>query len=206
MSEQNDTTAHRPDLAGPGSGGGPGQPWPGAAGQDGARWAGAPGAAVPGWSWGPAATPPGPPAAPARVTAAVAMGAAGVLALGLVLAVFVASLVLRAGAEDLGRGLGEALGASPDGLAAEALAGIEDGGWDAYPPGTAIEQSEPVAPAGLGSDPALDAYAQECFTGLLQSCDDLYAESPPLSAYEEYATTCGGRVKAMTVYACTELD
>lgn len=206
MSEQHDATAHRPDLAGPGSAGGPGQPWPGAAGQDGAWWPGAPGVAAPAWAGAPTATPLAPAAAPARVPAAVAIGVAGVLALGLVLAVLVASLVLRGGAEDLGRGLGEALGASPDGLAAEALAGIEDGDWDAYPPGSTIEQSEPVAPAGLGSDPALDAYAQECFTGLLQSCDDLYAESPPLSAYEEYATTCGGRVKAMTVYACTELD
>ena len=63
-----------------------------------------------------------------------------------------------------------------------------------------------MAPGELGPDPVLDEYAQECFAGELQACDDLYYESPPLSAYEEYGSTCGGRVKIYTVPYCTELD
>jgi hypothetical protein len=63
-----------------------------------------------------------------------------------------------------------------------------------------------VPPQGLGPDPVLDGYAQQCFAGDFQACDDLFFESPPLSAYEEYASTCGGRVKIYTVPYCTELD
>jgi hypothetical protein len=69
-----------------------------------------------------------------------------------------------------------------------------------------VERSEPVPPGDLGPDPVLDGYAQECFDGDLQSCDDLFTESPPLSDYEEYALSCGGRVKAWSVPLCTDLD
>jgi hypothetical protein len=64
-------------------------------------------------------------------------------------------------------------------------------------------RSRPDVP---GPDPVLDAYAQNCFGGDLQACDDLYYESAPMSGYENDGSTCGGRVKQMTVYACTELD
>jgi hypothetical protein len=62
-----------------------------------------------------------------------------------------------------------------------------------------------VAPV-TGPDPVLDAYAQACFEGDYQACDDLFFESPPLSDYEEYGGSCGGRIKANSVMACSELD
>ena len=40
----------------------------------------------------------------------------------------------------------------------------------------------------------------------LRSCDDLHVEAPPLSRYEQYGGTCGGRVELGSVHACTELD
>ncbi len=73
-------------------------------------------------------------------------------------------------------------------------------------PSGPVEQFPATAPGDLGPDPVLNAYAQECFEDDLQSCDDLYNESPPLSDYERYATTCGGRVKEYDVMNCTELD
>ena len=131
----------------------------------------------------------------------VAAVAAAVVAVGLVVAAVLGALVLRSGASDLGAGMGRAYGEASN----EALGGALGGSWGAYPPGP-VEQTAPVPPGVLGPDPVLDAYAQECFAGDLQSCDDLYAESVPLSDYEEYAGTCGGRVKELTVPFCTELD
>jgi hypothetical protein len=52
----------------------------------------------------------------------------------------------------------------------------------------------------------LDAYAGSCFDGELQACDDLFYESPPMSAYEEYGVTCGGRVKQFAVMSRTDLE
>jgi hypothetical protein len=154
------------------------QPYPGS-------WAGAPGSAGQGQPWAaappPAAWAPAPRAA--GLSVGVAFALAAMLVLGLLVAVVVGALILRSGA-GMGSGMGEA-----------------------YAPYGPVEQSEPVPPDGLlGPDPVLDAYAQQCFDGDLQSCDDLFAESAPLSEYEEYASTCGGRVKGLSVYACTELD
>ncbi|WP_040337286.1 hypothetical protein [Candidatus Blastococcus massiliensis] len=73
-------------------------------------------------------------------------------------------------------------------------------------PGEDVDEFPPVPPEALGPDPVLDEYAQQCFEGELQACDDLLYESPPMSDYEEYASTCGGRVKPYTVFACTELE
>ena len=130
-----------------------------------------------------------------------ALAAAAVLVAGMVLAATVGALVLTTAAGDVGRAIGEGL-ASPV---------TEDLGYHADPYATggipgSVEQSDPVPPGELGSDTELDGYAQSCFTGDLQACDDLYMESPPLSAYEEYATTCGGRVKAFEVPFCADLD
>ncbi len=171
-----------------------------------------PGTAAGGWTpwgtWEPAVAPvPAPPPvvpAPAARTglAGAALVAAG-LVLGLVLAAVVVGVLVRGAADDAGRAAGEAMGESMG----EALYG----GLPADPfavGGTlgAVEQSEPVPPGELGPDPVLDGYAQRCFDGDLQACDDLFTESPPLSDYEEYASSCGGRVKAWTVPLCTELD
>ncbi|MBM7807477.1 hypothetical protein JOD57_003314 [Geodermatophilus bullaregiensis] len=169
----------------------------------------APGAWTPWGTWDPTAgrtpvTLPAPaPAAPASGGRPVltALATAAVLALGMVLAATVGALVLTGAADDVGQAIGEGMTSSV----------TEDLGWyaDPYPTGGvlgSVEQFDPVAPGGLGSDPVLDGYAQSCFDGNLQACDDLYLESPPLSAYEEYATTCGGRVKQYEVPYCTDLD
>ncbi|MGY2082636.1 hypothetical protein [Blastococcus sp. SYSU DS0539] len=86
--------------------------------------------------------------------------------------------------------------------------GMLDGsaGWYGGPPSGSVEEFPPVEPGDLGPDEALDTYAQGCFDGDLQSCDDLMYASPPLSDYETYASTCGGRVKSYAVMACTELE
>ena len=109
--------------------------------------------------------------------------------------VVVAGQIL-AGAAEVGHGIGEEVAASMD----EAFLG---GGPDPYAP---VDQFPAAAPGALGTDPALDELARRCYTGDLQACDDLYLESPPLSDYEEYAFTCGGRVKYATVPFCTDLE
>ena len=48
-------------------------------------------------------------------------------------------------------------------------------------------------PGDLGDDDALDALTDECFEGEMESCDDLYFDSPLGSDYERYGSTCGGR-------------
>ncbi|SDC52082.1 hypothetical protein SAMN05660690_1742 [Geodermatophilus telluris] len=164
------------------------------------------GAWTPWGTWDPAAgrpVPPpplpAPPASPGRpgrtVLAATALGAAG-----LVTATVLGALVLSSAADELGRGIGagvaEAVGAG--GVYA-------DPSWTGGALGP-VEQSDPVEPDELGPDPVLDAYAQSCFDGDLQACDDLFYESPPLSGYEEYGSTCGGRVRQYEVPACTDLD
>ncbi len=48
-------------------------------------------------------------------------------------------------------------------------------------------------PAGLGSDPVMDGYAQDCYDGDMGACDELFLRSPVDSAYESYGGTCAGR-------------
>jgi hypothetical protein len=60
------------------------------------------------------------------------------------------------------------------------------GGGDGVPPAT-------QEPTGLGSDPVMDEYAQNCYDGDMGACDDLFRESPIDSAYESYGGTCAGR-------------
>ena len=50
-----------------------------------------------------------------------------------------------------------------------------------------------MAPDGLGNDSVLNEYAQSCFDGDMQACDDLYSQSEVDSAYETYGGTCAGR-------------
>ena len=212
---QYDTTASFP-AALPSSETGPGSQW----------------ATPPAPSWAPPWQPPAPPPPSGPVPAATAtrtttsrnrlllalVAVAGVLvgALGagaLVTALFISS------AGDIGREIGAEIAPTlEDGLAdglsrgmtesmEEALAFADDemAGALGATPGP-VEQFPPAEPVDLGSDPALDAYAVGCFDGDLPSCDDLYYEAPPLSAYERYANTCGGRVKEYTVMTCTELE
>ncbi|RBY95190.1 hypothetical protein DQ237_16055 [Blastococcus sp. TF02-8] len=166
----------------------------------------------------PAAASPGRSAARGR-WALVGVGLAG-LAAGAVGATLLVTAVFSGTAEDIGRGMAEEFGPAisegvRDGMveaAEEEMELYEDGitseeyGWYAGAPGGDVEQFPPVEPEDLGPDEVLDEYAQSCFEGEYQACDDLLYESPPLSAYEEYASTCGGRVKEYTVPACTELE
>ncbi len=62
---------------------------------------------------------------------------------------------------------------------------------------------EPVAPDGLGDDPALDSLATSCYIGDMQSCDDLYFQADLDSAYEEYGSTCGYRLAPEEVFGRT---
>ena len=166
------------------------------------------GPAAPSWSPGPGSWA-GHPVEPFRAPARPADGGRGRTALialagavaGAGIAAVVTSLVFLAGA----RAMGEEIG---DRVAEEV--GVS-GGWSTDPledplPSGPVEQTEPVAPGDLGPDPVLDAYAQQCFDGDLQSCDDLFYGASPGSGYEEYGTSCGGRVEPGAVWACTELD
>jgi hypothetical protein len=112
-------------------------------------------------------------------------------------------------AEDIGREMGEGISAGiSEGMARsmeDSSFSLDEFGWGGGYPATPEDIAEPVPPVP-GPDPVLNAYAQGCFEGDYQACDDLFFESPPLSDYEEYGGTCAGRVKQMEVMACTDLD
>ena len=65
-------------------------------------------------------------------------------------------------------------------------------------PGCAERFGAPVpaaqAPGDLGDDAVLDDLAEACAGGDARSCDDLYLRAPVGSAYEDYGSTCGGRL------------
>jgi len=68
--------------------------------------------------------------------------------------------------------------------------------------GTAAPTTATTADANLGSrpmrqgdDPELDALANNCTVTGGAPCDELFDRSAPGSAYEELASTCGGRTK-----------
>jgi hypothetical protein len=113
------------------------------------------------------------------------------------------AVLFSAAAEDIGSGMGEEFSRSMEGV----LGVPGEGMWSSeYGASGPVEQHPATAPGPLGPDPVLDAYADRCFAGELKACDDLYYESPPMSDYEEYAVTCGGRVKQFTVVVCTGLE
>jgi hypothetical protein len=60
-----------------------------------------------------------------------------------------------------------------------------------------------VPPTGLGDDPVMDAYAQDCFNGDMEACDNLFLESDIDSTYEAYGDTCAGRQPLGTGTLCT---
>jgi hypothetical protein len=134
---------------------------------------------TPPWPAGPWWVPPPAPRRPRSRTRIAAIVAAGVVAVALLAAVTSAAIAL-----------GRAAGASMT--------------TDTALP--AVPMSPPVPATGLGDDPGLDGYAQRCHDGLFSACDDLYELSPPMSDYEQYGMTCGGRVKPFDVYYCTDLQ
>ena len=139
---------------------------------------------------------------------------AGVLAGAVVTAVLVTAAFISA-AEEIGRGMSQGLGSDlgrsvgqsvarsvPDGAAGAVTEQPVPDSRDVRP----VQLHAPVAPAGLGRDPVLDAHAESCFNGDYGRCDDLFAEARPLSDYERYGVTCAGRVKPYDVATCTVLD
>ncbi len=166
---------------------------------------------TPGWQSPSAWAPPGAP--PVAASVATSSRSKGPLVLGLVAlagvvagavgAALLVTAVFVGSAEDIGAGIGRGMVAGTEDMYASM--DEEYYGWSAGPPLAPEDINDPVAPVP-GPDPVLDAYAQACFVGDYQACDDLYYESAPLSDYEEYGGTCGGRVKFMAVMACTDLD
>ena len=150
-------------------------------------------AQTPAWPAPPPTPGPVPVAQPPRGTgslvAAAAVGAA-VLSFGVLVAALLSSLLLSTALT----------------RAMEAQTEAMFGGGGVYTGGVTVEQTDPVPPGVLGDDAALDGYAQECFAGTLDACDQLYLESPPFSEYERYGSTCGGRVKPLAVVSCSELE
>jgi hypothetical protein len=99
------------------------------------------------------------------------------------------------------------------GLGVALLLGLRAADGSAADVGTAADASSSGGippsvqrPTDLGNDPAMDRLAEECHGGDMQSCDDLFRESPIGSDYETYGGTCAGRQPvddARTVY-CTD--
>ena len=59
-----------------------------------------------------------------------------------------------------------------------------------------------------GTDPQFDSLADNCFSGDLASCDQLYAQTPisdVTNSYEGYGATCGGRLPEERPGQCVEL-
>ncbi len=125
------------------------------------------------------------PRSTAKAPLVLALVALGALLVGGVAGFLIATVAFVTGSGGMGLGMGV-------GMVEEPLGPVEQ--FPATPPGD------------LGPDPVLDEYADACFAGDFQACDDLLYESPPLSEYEEYGGTCGGRVKPFDVATCTELE
>ncbi|TFV68323.1 UNVERIFIED_ORG: hypothetical protein E4P37_01185 [Bacillus sp. AZ43] len=183
-------------------------------------------AGAPSWApaWEAPVTGPGPVAQaprPSRPSGPLVLGlaAAGAGLLGVLAGGLVVTALFAGNADEFGQVVGEAMAPSleesiTDGLAEstersmdELMALLEEGVLSQqYAASGPVEQYPATEPADLGEDSELDPYAQSCFEGDLQACDELYYRSPPLSAYETYASTCGGRVKPFLVPTCTELE
>lgn len=67
--------------------------------------------------------------------------------------------------------------------------GGDDGGDDGGGDGALPDPTEPPET----DDPELESLIEGCQAGDMETCDDLFLESPTGSAEEEYGNTCGGR-------------
>jgi hypothetical protein len=56
-----------------------------------------------------------------------------------------------------------------------------------------------------GDNAALDRLWNQCDSGDMQACDDLYDQSDVGSDYENFGDTCGDREPAGTGYLCTSI-
>jgi hypothetical protein len=74
----------------------------------------------------------------------------------------------------------------------------DDSDTDSNPGGpTTTGAVSPTSTLDLGDDPDLDALAEDCSDGDMSGCDLLGLSGPPLSAYEDYGYTCGGRNESL---------
>jgi hypothetical protein len=137
--------------------------------------------------------------------AALLAGAAGAGLLATALFVSGAENIGREMAEEMGPRIGAAMGEEVTASMEDAMDAFMGEGMYSEPVGP-VEQFPATEPGDLGPDPVLDDYADSCFDGDLQACDNLYYEAPPMSDYEEYAGTCGGRVKLYAVMSCIDLE
>jgi hypothetical protein len=175
--------------------------------------------AGPGAAGGPIAGAQATAAAQRNGTLLLALAAVVGLLVGMIGSGLAVTVLFASSAEDIGREMADRVGPAVergivDGTeqamrdAMDEAMGVfpEDMGGYLGGPVPASEQFPPVPPEDLGPDPVLDDYAQQCFEGALQACDDLLYESAPMSEYETYGATCGGRVKEYTVVSCTDLE
>jgi hypothetical protein len=95
---------------------------------------------------------------------------------------------------------------TPVGSVAEAYGGSCGGRLDELVNGGCGEEFEgewdlpdAQAPGDLGSDSDLDELVDECESGDMFACDDLYGDSDSGSDYEAYAITCGGRLPSAAI-------
>jgi hypothetical protein len=67
-----------------------------------------------------------------------------------------------------------------------------------------VSQFDDIVPSSdssvqsYGDDPELDALWDDCASGVMQACDDLFRQSPFGSEYEEFGNTCGNRTDGST--------
>jgi hypothetical protein len=124
--------------------------------------------------------PPGQPPSGSRTTV-IALVVAAVVVLA---AVGVALWLL------LGRGDAEITSARP--TTATSTEGAAPPTTES-PRGSGSLPPPTLSPDGLGADPVFDQYAQDCYDGAMDACDDLFLESAKDSLYEAYGDTCAGR-------------
>ncbi len=60
-----------------------------------------------------------------------------------------------------------------------------------------------MPPDGLGDDPTLNQFAQQCYDGDMVACDSLFIVAEDGTPYKAYADTCAGRQPPGTQQYCT---
>ena len=85
----------------------------------------------------------------------------------------------------------------------EDSAGEDSADEDSVGEDSAVEEIEDDESFGIGGDEQLAGLLEDCQGGSDQACDILFQLSPPDSAEEEVALTCGGRAADEEVDFCT---
>lgn len=74
------------------------------------------------------------------------------------------------------------------------------------PAPTPVTETTTAEPFDYGDDPMLDSLYEECESGVMVSCDNLYANSPAGSNYEVFGSYCGYAALAPVEGACITLS